>query len=971
MYIKQIIIQGFKSYKEQTEIERFSPGLNVIVGRNGSGKSNFFAAIRFVLSDAYTQMSREERQALLHEGSGSAVMSAYVEIIFDNSDERFPTGKPELVLRRTIGLNKDEYSLDRKNATRSDVMNLLESAGFSRSNPYYIVPQGRVTALTNMKDLERLLLLKEVAGTQVYEARRTESLKSMQNAENLQSKIDVLLDNVDERLGQLEEEKEELRKYQERDRESRCLQYTILNREQKEYNAAISKIDDQRTMGVEATDENRERLDQYDQEISELEHTMNEARQTHDLQALEKRQLDEERKDAQRDKAKLELEVQSLTAGQSSAQHAQAKHDQELQQVQQLIKEREHQLAKLLPQYNDARAQEQDIDLKVGEAEATQKRLFTKQGRTSQFKSKAERDAFLRGEINDVNVQLAQRKALSMQTNEEIVEMQETIKNLEQSIEDKKNRMDGRGDDLQNLAAELEKAKEHQEQLMDRRKELWRAESKLQSVLQAAQADLDNAQHSLQRLMDRNTWQGIQSVRRIQEEHGIEGVYGTLGELFEVSEANQTAVEVTGGTSLFNIVVDNDQTASKILDILNKEKGGRVTFMPLNRLQPKSMTMPNAPDAISMISRLKYDKKYDKAFQQVFGKAVICPNLQIASQYARSQGVSAITPQGDRADKKGSLTGGYHDNKKSRIKAIARENQLRRDLEDRKQELNSAKDELARLNQDITKAVGELQKMEQRRMQTDNSYGPLRQELRNQMGEVHRLRQTLENKQAKKKETSIEESRLAEEQSAYETELSSAFTKALSPQEERQLESLSSTLRDLRKTRQKHTETRSAIQEQKNAIEQELNENLRLRLDQLTSREFEGESGVGAGNASQQLKAQQRELKRAAKVLSDLEQRVAEAEAAVEQGTQHLMKLEQQQAEKQQSREELVRTIDRHKARMESNMRRKAEASKLLAECTRKIRDLGVLPEEAFKKYERWDSKKVSRPAILYDQTVD
>ena len=95
MFIKQIIIQGFKrchcpilgvafasankddhSYKEQTVIEPFSPKHNVIVGRNGSGKSNFFAAIRFVLSDAYTQMGREERQALLHvrESAGRFVV---------------------------------------------------------------------------------------------------------------------------------------------------------------------------------------------------------------------------------------------------------------------------------------------------------------------------------------------------------------------------------------------------------------------------------------------------------------------------------------------------------------------------------------------------------------------------------------------------------------------------------------------------------------------------------------------------------------------------------------------------------------------------------------------------------------------------------------------------------------------------------------------------------------------------------
>jgi len=34
--------------------------------------------------------------------------------------------------------------MDRKSASKADVMNLLESAGFSKSNPYYIVPQGRV-----------------------------------------------------------------------------------------------------------------------------------------------------------------------------------------------------------------------------------------------------------------------------------------------------------------------------------------------------------------------------------------------------------------------------------------------------------------------------------------------------------------------------------------------------------------------------------------------------------------------------------------------------------------------------------------------------------------------------------------------------------------------------------------------------------------------------------------------------------
>lgn len=85
MHIKTLTIQGFKSYRDQVAVEPFSAGHNVVVGRNGSGKSNFFLAIRFVLYDAYTSMTREERASLLHEGTGrSTTLSAFVEIVFDS-----------------------------------------------------------------------------------------------------------------------------------------------------------------------------------------------------------------------------------------------------------------------------------------------------------------------------------------------------------------------------------------------------------------------------------------------------------------------------------------------------------------------------------------------------------------------------------------------------------------------------------------------------------------------------------------------------------------------------------------------------------------------------------------------------------------------------------------------------------------------------------------------------------------------
>jgi len=552
----------YSSYKNQTVIEPFSPKHNVIVGRNGSGKSNFFAAIRFVLSDAYTQMGREERQALLHEGSGSAVMSAYVEIIFDNSDERFPTGKPELVLRRTIGVKKDEYSLDRKNATKSDVMNLLESAGFSRSNPYYIVPQGRVTTLTNMRDPERLNLLKEVAGTQVYEARRQESLKIMQDTDSKRGKIDSLMAYIGERLGELESEMEDLRQYQDKDRERKCLEYAIYNREQQEIQSAVERLDDFRQGGVDETDDNRDRFVQGEQDMAELDTQINELKQQIEFLKLDREQLDDERKDTVRDKAKLELDVNSLSDGQSAARDAKSRHDAELRDVQNQIQQREQELAQLLPEFNSKREEEATIRNQLHEAEGTRSRLYAKQGRTSQFQNKRQRDDWLRREIDDVNVALATRKAVAMQTAEEIEELQTDITRIEQEIAELRSRMENRGDDMQNISSEVERAKEERDRLMDQRKELWREEAKLDSIISNAQQELDRAERFLSHMMDQNTSRGLAAVRRIKRQHNLDGVYGTLAELFEIPDKYRTAVEVTAGNSLFHYVVDTDETAT-------------------------------------------------------------------------------------------------------------------------------------------------------------------------------------------------------------------------------------------------------------------------------------------------------------------------------------------------------------------------------------------------------------------------
>jgi structural maintenance of chromosome 3 (chondroitin sulfate proteoglycan 6) len=907
-------------------------------------------------------MGREERQALLHEGSGSAVMSAYVEIIFDNSDERFPTGKDEVILRRTIGLKKDEYSLDRKNATKTDVMNLLESAGFSRSNPYYIVPQGRVTALTNMKDAERLNLLKEVAGTQIYEARRSESLKIMNETNNKRAKIDETLDYIKERLAELEEEKEELRGYQEKDKERRCLEYAFYHREQVALADALDEIEDLRRDGIEGTDEDREAFLEGERAIAEVDNEIKQLNRQTELLKLERRQLEEDRRDTSKTQAKIELDVKTLSDGLSSTEQARSQHQQELKSVKQEIAAKEAELKKILPEYKKRKDNETEVKQNLDVAEATQNRLYNKQGRTSQFKSKAERDKWLRGEIEELNTAMGVQKANRLNADEEVKSVQSEIKNLEGEIAGLRGRLDGWGGSRQALCEQVTTAKDALEKLTDERKLLRREDDKVDSVINNARHEKDRAERELSHTMDGATSRGLATVRRLKQENNITGAYGTLAELFDVTEDGRVAAEQTAGNSLFHYVVDNDETATVLMDALHKQRGGRVTFMPLSQLRPKPAKLPNASDAVSMMSMLTYEKKFVKAMSQVFGKTIICPNLAVAAQYARSHNCNAITPEGDTANKKGALTGGYIDSRRSRLEAVRSVNKWRDEFESLRRRVVEVRQEIERKDQEITAAMGDLQKLEQKLRQLDDSFDPLKHELRVKSSHLEKQRGQMEDHIRRKEVVEKMLKDYGDNVMGFEQELASDFKKALTANEETQLEQLSTTVSELRKQWNDLSKSRRELEGRKQLIEVDLRENLRMKLDQLNSQAIDDNVGSGSGS----LKESQRELKRIQKAAAAVEEKLRENDVEIDEAEKKVGNLRKMKTQKEEQQQELARSIEKRQKKMEKSSAKKALLTASAAECAKNIRDLGVLPDEAFEKFSNVDSKTVSLLTTAY-----
>ena len=883
-------------------------------------------------------------------------MSAYVEVEFDNTDDRFHTGKPNFLLRRTIGQKKDEYTLDRKNATKAEVFQVLESAGFSRSNPYYIVPQGRVTALTNMKDVERLNLLKEISGSNVYETRRTESLKLLGDTDTKRAKIDDLVKELEGRLSELEGERKELEDYNKKDREKRCLLYVLNRQEEIACEEKIAELDQKRQDRMADTDTNTDIFRQNENEIKRIDIEISQLTGQINLLRGERAQLEDDRRDTQRSKAQIELQYKELIDGQSAAQKAKKHHDANLKNIQQQIKEREDELALLLPEYTSKKNEENDLQSQFVEAKSQRQRLEDKQGRTAHYTDKRQRDAALRKEIDQVSLEAATRKALLMDTNEQVTTLEQEIESLEGEIKQLRSTIDNQSDNSLNHATQVQKARDARERLQDQKKELWREEAKLGSQLMNAEQQQQTAERTLSHLLDHNTSRGLQTLERLKTQHRLEGVHGTIAELLTVPDSYKTATEVTAGGSLFHVVCDNDTTATKVVELLHREKGGRLTCIPLNRVKTSNVQLPKAGDAMPLLSKLTYDPAFEPAFKHIFGKTIICPELTICAGYARTHGVNALTPDGDKADKKGSLFGGWSDPSKSRLDAQWNVTRLREEVDKHRSRKIQIRRELDKLEQQITASMSELRKIENQKDQIENSYGPMRQELRAKQNSLQSKRDELAEKQQTASTITSVINRVGDRQNELEAELSSEFKKTLSRDEEQTLVTLSTTVKDLQRKVATLTAARSELENRKTVIELELRENLQPSLDQLLAQES---GSNGSSGSSTRLRECERQLKNVNRTLASYNEKIAETESNIEELAGQLSEFEGSKAQKEESNKQLAVAIERHQKHMDNSMQNRAQAMEDLARVQKEIRELGTLPEEAWSTYGKWNTEKV------------
>ena len=844
--------------------------------------------------------------------------------------------------------------------------NLLESAGFSKSNPYYIVQQGKITTLALMKDPERLELLMEVAGCKVYDERREESERIMVDTEQRREKVVEVVEYIEERLDELGGEKEELKEWSGLDRDKRALEYTIYDQELKSARSALQKLDDERADLAENLKEAYSQRSESEDNVKELEDKIEAARLDDERQKTEKKTLAADLREVTKKKAKLELDIEEGRALQKSNADRKETLEHELEETRAELSKTESQLKKVAPKFEAQLGKENELKEEMDDVERRTKELNNKQGRAADFSSKQDRDKYLKKEIAALNVTLKEQQGQEKKLDKEISKMTKESGGIQGG-------MDKALSDLDQLKTQIEQGqkdhhdlKEQRDDAQNQRKELWREKGEIETRLKIEQDKALKHERTLETAWGRDAQKGLAAIHKLINSGKVngKGVYGPLIELFEVEEKFVTAVEVVGGGSLAHVVVDNEQTAAKLVKELTRQNLGRVTFMPLAQLASKGVVEENpgpSSDVIPLISRLKFDAMYTPAFKQVFGKTLIARNEKTAAEYSRMHRVNCVTLDGDQVNKRGAITGGFTDSNKSRITAMKKVKDAMKETEKLSAELKEHEEKATACDSNVADILSRIQRgkqdmraMKQQQSEKKEQLDRDKQTLGFDAGDLLAKRELIASVQKNIRS-------LTKDRDVMQAEVGTDLVSKLSKTEQKELQDLIKRATVLGKQLPACRQKRAELEASKTQLTSRLNEHLKKREDELSdqlaavgtesSSASQGDSqGDDEADISElALERLRSELKQTTDEEKKLRKEEKELEESRTKTTKDLAAFRKQldKSKREENAEELAKV----EAQMEELQTTRATLTSKKETAMKKIRELGSLPADAFEKY--------------------
>ncbi|KAL9913047.1 structural maintenance of chromosomes 2 [Glossina fuscipes fuscipes] len=703
MYIKSVIIDGFKSYGRRTEIHGFDSEFTAITGLNGTGKSNILDSICFVLGIMNLgQVRATSLQDLVYKSGQAGITKATVTLIFDNSNpSQCPLGYEKCreisVARQIVVGGKNKYMINGKLVQNKKVSDFFCSVQLNVNNPNFLIMQGRITKVLNMKPQEILSMIEEAAGTSLYETKREATTKLIEKKDAKVRETNTLLhEEVEPKLEKLRREKSAYMEYQKICRDIEYLTRIHISYLYLKYKDSLKSIEaniETLTGRIETAKQNIINNNEERERIKE---------KTKELQC----HIDETSGGALRE-VETELERELMNEGKAAGnlKASQSTIDQEEKRLKSIVKSMEDDEKSLqLKQKEMDKAKNLFQNLKEADSadslayeEAQKKYEAVSQGLSTNEDGQA---SSLQDQLINAKQSLSEAQTLIKTSDMELKHSRQLLRQKESETQTNdaaytkdKNLHDKLQSEIQNISQKL-KSIEYQdgsfEQLQERK-------NVLQHEVRQLQQQLDRRNAYRYELQYRDPEPGFDRSK----------VRGMVGKLFDVfNEEYCLALMMTAGGSLYSYVTDDDVTSKKILQKGQLQQ--RVTIIPINKItsyaiQEEVVTfaqnLVGSQNCQSALSLINYDPYYEPVMKFVFGHTLICRDLNVAKQVTYHPNIHcrSVTLDGDVVDPEGTLSGGSKPKGSNILQELGEIKRLENDIKERKREIQKIDQQLSSL----------------------------------------------------------------------------------------------------------------------------------------------------------------------------------------------------------------------------------------------------------------------------------
>ncbi|TQD28239.1 chromosome segregation protein SMC [Methanolobus vulcani] len=671
MHIKELEFINFKSFGKKVKIPFFD-GFTTISGPNGSGKSNIIDGILFVLGLSSSRTLRAEKLTdLIYNGEGSKKPDfAQVTIRFDNVDREMPVDADEISITRKIRETDSGYYsyfyFNGKAVSLTEVHNYLAKARVTPEG-YNVVMQGDVTRIINMTPGERRKIIDEIAGVAEFDSKRDRALSELEIVRERVERVDIIIEEVGQQLEKLKTERDQALKYQSLKEEKMKFEGFVLLAKLKDAKVELTNVADdilakEEVLGKLEVDLEAKRVavDKLEQELEEM--TLNIQRMGEDEQIQIKKDIEGIRGEVSRCVDTIEISEKEMEDVESRRRKAFVEIDEikgKLEELDSKISEETMRKESILAEMSERKTERMLLQSKIADVDA---KFAQTRDELSKLKSRLE------AVKNEKNELMRQEDRLLDAQRRKSVE----ARDIEGEIADAKSKAESSGSDTKSVEYDIDKLNEKIDALTKDMDDLEFTRSQLKVIVKEFEDELRKHENDYARIEvrvraaeDHSKYsKAVDMVMNEKKHHGLPGIYGTIAELGSVDQKYSNALGIAAGGRMQAVVVENDEDAARAISFLKQRRGGRATFLPLNKMEARRpyKDLSDREGVIGYaIDLIDFDNKFEAAFWYVFRDTLIVDTLTNARRLMG--GLRMVTLEGEVIEKSGAMVGGSQQQK--------------------------------------------------------------------------------------------------------------------------------------------------------------------------------------------------------------------------------------------------------------------------------------------------------------------